>query len=225
MKKIVLFSIFFWLFEFVIEYYWLTRNNLQFSLVRSFALAGTTLIGMALFSSAIFKWFPRTAVHWRIRRYLGVAGFILIFFHVATAMKFIFNYDLKLVYYSFNPLVNPIIFGSIAYLIFFIMAITSTDWMVKKLTSRVWKFIHRFVYVAFLSSIFHFILMNPQTLNNPLGYLLYGIIGLAVFGQLFWFIKTASQKKFKSLGSIVGITLIFATLIIIYLIYKQYLIG
>lgn len=219
--KIALAVILFWLTEFAFEYFWLSQNNLQLSLIRSLALSGMTLISAALFSSAVFKWFPKTALHWRIRRYLGVSGFILIFFHVAMVMKFIFNYNLKLVYYSFNPLINPIIFGAIAYPIFFVMAATSTDWMVKKLTPRIWKFIHRFVYIAYISSIFHLILTNPKALNNPLGYLLYTITALTLFGQLFWFFKIASQKKFRSLGSIIGITMIFVTLIIAYLIYQK----
>lgn len=192
---VVFFVFFFWLFEFAIEYYWLTKNNIQLSLIRSFALSGTTIIGASLFSSSVFKWFPKTGVHWRIRRYLGVSGFVLIFFHVFTAMKFIFNFNVKAIYYSLNPFINPLIFGAIAYPIFFVMAITSTDWMVKKLTPRVWKFIHRFVYIAYMSTVFHFILTNPQALNNLLGYLLYAITTLALFGQLFWFFKIAGKKN------------------------------
>lgn len=185
----------FWLFEFVVEYWWLTDHSLRSALIRSFALAGETLIGLALFSSAIFKWFPRLAVHWRVRRYLGVSGFVLIFFHVAGVMQFIFHYDVSRVYYSLNPLENPLLFGVIAYPIFFIMAVTSTDWMVRRLTPRVWKFIHRLVYLAYISSIFHFLFTNPQALNNPLGYLLYAVTALALFGQVFWFFKIARQKK------------------------------
>src|SRR3989344_9092673 len=170
----------FWIATFTLEYFYLTKNSLQLSLIRSFAISGEILISLALFSSALFKWYPRLAVHWRIRRYLGVSGFILIFFHVATVMGFIFKYDLHRAYYTFNPLVNPIIFGTIAYIILFVMTITSTDWMVKKLTPRVWKFIHRFVYIAYISSLFHFIVINPQALNNFLGYILYLVTAITL---------------------------------------------
>lgn len=221
---IAIFSFIFWGIQFYYQYSVLTAKDLKIALIRSFALSGETLIGGALFSSAVFKWFPQTAVYWTIRRYLGISGFVFIFFHVAATMQFIFNYNLKSVYYSLNPLENPVVFGSIAYPIFFIMAATSTDWAVKKLTPRIWKTIHRLVYIAYVSSIFHFILINPRALNNPFGYILIAITILAIFGQLFWFIKIASQKKFRSLGSLVGVTLILATLIIVYLIYQQYLI-
>lgn len=206
----------FWIAIFACEYFFLTENHLQSSLIRSFAISGEMLIGLALFSSALFKWYPRLAVHWRIRRYLGVSGFILIFFHVTTVMQFIFRYDVKRIYYSFNPLINPLIFGTIAYIILFIMTITSTDWMVQRLTPRTWKFIHRFVYIAYISSIFHFIRTNPQALYNPLGYVLYFITALALFGQLFWFFKIAGKKKFRSYGSLVGIIIIILTFILIY---------
>ena len=131
-------------------------------------------------------------------------------------MGFIFKYDLHRAYYTFNPLVNPIIFGTIAYIILFVMTITSTDWMVKKLTPRVWKFIHRFVYIAYISSLFHFIVINPQALNNFLGYILYLVTAITLFGQLFWFFKRAGQKRFRSIGSLVGIIIIAITFILIY---------
>ncbi len=216
MIKFACLVLFFWFVTLTFEYFFLTNHHLELSLIRSFAISGEILIGLALFSSTLFKWHPRWGAYWRIRRYLGVSGFILIFFHVGTVMRFIFKYDLSRAFYSFNPLVNPIIFGAISYIILFIMAITSTDWMVKKLTPRIWKFIHRFVYIAYISSLFHFIVINPQALNNPLGYVLYLITAFVLFSQLFWFFKIASQKKFRSWGSAVGISLIILTLIMTY---------
>lgn len=210
-----------WVIELIIHYYFLTGKNMVVSLVRSLGITGSTLFAAALFSSAIFKWRPRLAIHWRIRRYLGVAGFVFIFFHVGTAMQFLFNYNLALVYYSLNPIENPVIFGSLAYPIFFIMTATSTDWAVRKLTPKVWKFIHRFVYVAYISSIFHFALMNPEALYNPLGYLLIALTACALFGQLFWFFKISSQKKFRSLGFYIGIAIILSTLLLLYLVLKS----
>lgn len=211
----------FWLIELAVEYLWLTPHNLRLSLIRSFGLAGETTIGLALFSSAIFKWFPKTALHWRVRRGLGVSGFVLVFFHVVTAAQFIFKGDLAAAYYSFNPLVNPVIFGAVAYVIFFAMAITSTDWMVRKLTPRVWKYIHRFVYIAYISSIFHWVRMNPAVLNNPLGYLLLAMTAAALFGQLFWFITVSAKNKFRSLGFFIGLSIIMVTLITVYLLWGR----
>src|SRR3989344_5036599 len=79
-------AILFWVLQFLYQYYFLVGEELSLALIRSFALTGTTLIGCALFSSAIFKWFPRTAQHWRFRRYFGVSGFGFISLHVLTVL-------------------------------------------------------------------------------------------------------------------------------------------
>jgi len=211
----------FWYFEFVYQYKVLIPGEFGGSLVRSFALAGATLFGCALFSSAIFRWFPRTARLWRFRRYMGVSGFIFTFFHVLSVYKYLFDFDVKAVYYTFNPIENPIIFGSIAFPIFFVLAATSTDWAVDKIGSKRWKFIHRFVYLAYVASIFHFITINPSLLKNPAGYLLLTMTALAGFGMLFWYVKTVLRRGWKIMGAWVGLALILGTAVLGYVVYRK----
>lgn len=206
-------AVLFWLLEFAAQFYWLVPDELGLSLVRSFSLSGATLIGGALFSSAVFKWNPRLAVHWRLRRYLGVSGFVFAALHVFSVFHFLFDYNLAAVYFSFNPFQNPVIFGSIAFPILFVMAVTSTDWAMNTLTPKVWKFIHRFVYLAYWGVVFHMLTMNPDAIKNLPGYVLLAITSLALFGELFWFVKIAGKKKFLSVGGAVGIAIILLYLL------------
>ncbi len=201
----------FWLLQLGVQYYWLTTGDAEAALLRSFALTGATLIGLALFSSALFKWVPRLAKHWRTRRHLGVSGAVFITFHVLWAYGVYYDFSLRSIYYSFNPLENPIIFGSIAYPILLVMALISSDWAMQKVTPKRWKFIHRFVYLAYWGAIFHFITINPAILLNPPGILLLLITCAAVFGQIFWYVRTVRQRGWKKLGSWVGLgfTLLF----------------
>jgi len=206
-------AIAFWFLEFLLQYYWLTPGfNSELSLIRSFSLTGATLIGLALSLSVIFRWAPHTAQYWRVRRYLGVSGAVFASLHAFSAQYLLFSFDLKLAYFSFNPIVNPIVFGTVGLFIFLVMAFTSSDWAVQKLTPRVWKFIHRFVYVAFLASVFHFLLMNPIALKNPPGYLLLAVSAFVLAGHLQLFIKTAWRRRFRSPGSWAGIAIIAGTL-------------
>ncbi len=202
------FAVLFWSIEFFLQYFWLSEKDFGSSFLRSCALTGMSLISAALFSSAIFRWFPKTAKYWRLRRHLGVAGFVFIAFHAWGVYHFIFDYQLKAIYFSWNPIKNPVVFGTAAFPIFFIMAATSTDWAMNKLTPKIWKFIHRFVYIAYLSAVFHVLTINPALLKNPPGYFMLGVTALAVFGELFWFFKTAAKKRFLSLGSLIGFLLI-----------------
>lgn len=221
MLKFATLAALFWLLEFAAQFFWLAKGELGGSLVRSFALAGATLVGSALFSSALFRFWPRLAVHWRIRRYLGVSGFIFIFLHVVSVYNYFFGWDILSAYYSLNPIENPIIFGSFAFPILFVMAATSTDWAVQKLTPKIWKIIHRFVYIAYIASVFHFMLINPVLLKNPPGYLLLAVTAAALLGQLYWYIITAYKRRFHSLGSFVGIGIIIMTIVIGILVYTQ----
>lgn len=207
----------FWFFEFLFQYRWASEGDIVGSFVRSFSLGGATLIGIALLLSSLFHWVPRWARYWRWRRYLGVGGVVLITLHAEVVIWKYFGYNVADIFISFNPFANPIIFGVVSYAILFAMAATSSDWAVQMLTPRRWKILHRFVYVAYISAIFHALLMAPERLNNLAGYILVAVTLCALFGQVFWFFKTAAKKRFRSLGTFVGLALIMGTLVLAYI--------
>ncbi len=209
-----------WALEFLFQYYLQSRGDIVSSLVRASSFAGATLIGLALSLSVIFRWFPRTARHWRKRRYLGVSGFVFAFMHALSVYYFYFHFDLGQIYFSLNPIENPIVFGTIALPIFMVMALTSSDWAVDKLTPRVWKNIHRLVYVGYLASVFHFITVKPDQLFVLPGYILLAVTAFVLFGHTQLFFKTAIKKRFRSLGSIVGLLIIASALAVAYLLYR-----
>jgi DMSO/TMAO reductase YedYZ heme-binding membrane subunit len=206
--------------QFLVQYLWLSKGILPVALVRSGAFAGASFIGLALFSSAIFKWYPRTARYWRIRRYLGVWGFIFTLIHILTILIFYVQGDISKLLFPLNPLENPRNFGLIAFVILFVMTLTSTDFAVAKLKPKVWKTIHRFIYPAYIALIFHFVLTGPDAMLTPPGYLLIAITFCAVFGQMFWFFKTALQRRFKSLGTFVGFSLIALSFLLLFLVFR-----
>ncbi len=215
--KFLLFSLAFWLLEFFYQYKGLVNGQLGIALIRSFALAGATYIGVALLTSSIFKFRPRLSRYWHLRRALGVMGFVFILFHVLSVIFVIDGGNLGGSVYSFNPLENPIIFGILAFPIFFVMAITSTDWAVAKLGYTRWKNIHRLVYLGYLSAVFHFLLVNPPLLKNIAGYLLLATTFIALAGELYWFLKIAKKNNFRTRETLVGILIILLYLALGYL--------
>lgn len=209
-------SFLFWIAELIYQYFTLPPEQQDHVFVTGSALTGITLIAAALFSSAVFKWFPRYARFWRARRYLGASGTLIISVHVVFAIIVHFDGSITDAFYSFNPILNPVIFGAIAYVILFAMLLTSTDWAMQVMGTW-WKFLHRFVYAAFAAAILHGYFMNPQPLFTPPGYLAIALTGLAVFGQLYWFFKTIARKHFRSLGTIVGFSIIIFFLVFLWL--------
>lgn len=210
----------FWLLQFAYQFFVLIPGELAGALVRSFALAGATLIGSALLLSIIFRFFPALADHWRVRRYLGVSGFILILGHVVSVFHFLFNWNVSAAYWSFNPFENPIIFGAIAFDLFLVMAVTSSDRIVDWLSYPRWKLLHRVAYFAWLAAVMHFIFINPPLLMQPFGYLLLTVTTLVLTGQLYWWIRIAGRRKFLTWGGLVGIIIISLYLVLGYTSYQ-----
>lgn len=188
---------------------------------RSLALSGATFIGFSLFSSLIFKWFPLTARFWPYRRALGVGGFVFGFLHVVVVFWAYFGFDLGTIYFSLNPLLNPIVFGTLSFLIFLVMTLTATDWAVAKLGGTRWKNIQRFVYPAFLFLVFHFLLMVPNLTNFWPGLILVLTTMAVLFGEVYWWFRISARMKFQSRGTLVGILMIVAYLIFGYLAFGR----
>ncbi|GEM_PF-144320 len=202
-----------WIAELFTQRAAFVRSPLSYHMLTASAYTGATLISMALFCSAIFLWFPRTAGWWRLRRTFGVSGVVFICLHVTLVWATVLKWDLNNYLFSYNPIENPMLFGSLAFPIFLAMTLTSTDWAVKKLTFKRWKFLHRFVYLAFPLMILHYVGMKPDLLKSWPGIVLISTSGLALFGQLYWFVRTTMQRGFKK-STVVGLVLIlgFATL-------------
>ena len=205
----------FFVSEIAYQYYVLTAQEISISIVRGAALAGATMIAAALFSSALFRWIPRWAQYWHIRRYLGVAGALSIIVHVLSVSYYYLDFNYSILFFTFNPIENPALFGVIGFLIIFAMFLTSNDKAMRML-GRNWKRLHRFVYAAFAAVILHFVFIRPGNLTNLPGYFLVTMTVLAVLGQLYWFFKVISQKHFRSLGTVVGFVIIITFLILLW---------
>lgn len=202
----------FWLLEFAYQYYVLVPGELHGSLVRSFALAGATLIGVALAIGPLAVLRP----DWNFveyRRTFGVAGFTLIVLHVASVTYF-FKLGPSEVFWDFNPFKNPLLFGVLAFPIFTLLYVTSTDWAVAKLGFRQWKVLHRLVYGAYVLSVLHFTQINPQLLYNPVGYLLLAVTAAALLLELAAFgVKVRSGRAGK--GAYLGAAVIAVALVLL----------
>lgn len=89
----------------------------------------------------------------RYRRFLGLTAFWYALLHLLIYL--VFHAGLSWSWIRLDLLERPYIYiGVLAILILFILAITSTKKMMRKLGKR-WKVIHRFIYLAALAVIAH----------------------------------------------------------------------
>lgn len=203
-----------WVLELLWQLYVEGTEPWGLALLRSYAFTGATVIGLALSASTLFKWRPRLAAYWRVRRYLGVGGFVAIVLHVLTVYNVIYDWQILSVYQPLNPLLNPVVFGSFAFPIFLAMALTSSDRALTWMGSRNWKRLHRLVYIGYPLAILHFAFVSPSAIKTAPGVLLIAVTVFAVFGQIFWWLRTIARKKFKTPATVVGagIVLVFGIL-------------
>ncbi len=122
----------------------------------------------------------------RIRRTLGVYAFFYASLHFLTFIGLDFGFDLDLI--IMGILEKPFaILGFSAFLMLFLLAITSTNGWKKRLGKN-WKKIHWLIYLAAPLVIVHFLWASKQNYGEPLLY------GAVVALLLLWRVVNYAQK-------------------------------
>lgn len=118
------------------------------------------------------------------RRYLGILSGLILVIHIFMyfAME---SFEPQAVEQIFSK--TYLTFGSLAFLIIFALAITSNDFSVRKLKIKVWKRLHRFIYLASLLFSIHILLIEKTDLVKY-GILLGGLWVLQTIRFVFSFL-------------------------------------
>lgn len=160
----------------VVEYWWVTsfvEKPLQnLALTQTYALTAATYLYFAILAGPLsftFKWIPFRWHYIKARRAIGVSTFYFALLHAYRG----FYGEIG----GFSGVVNQPVFyiiaitlSSIALFILFLMAATSFDYMVSKLTFPLWKKLHRFVYIASIFVLIHALLIGShfRDLKGPI---------------------------------------------------------
>src|SRR3989344_8952289 len=214
--KSILLGLVFWILQYAYQYFFIDDEP-TLAIIRSSAFTGATLIGIALIIGPLQKLWP-SKNYIKHRRTLGVLGFTFILAHYFAVMAYVFNFNLQAILLGgTNPYVNPVIFGLIAFWIYIPLYLTSTDWATQKLGYNKWKMIHRLVYFAWIVSVLHFILINPEALFNLSGYILMIVTALVFILEISAFIKHAKSRGGK--GRYIGLFIIIIGALLFYTAY------
>lgn len=117
--------------------------------------------------------FPHTAIiRWlvRNRRFLGVAAFVYTLLHTVF---YILEYPMAKLYDEFFEV--AILTGWIAFFVFVPLAVTSTDWAVRKMGKN-WKKLQRWVYLAGVMAFIHWALLGLAGDHQSMGAALFHFI-------------------------------------------------
>lgn len=137
-------------------------------LTRNYGLTALFLFFVVLAPGLLEVYFPRFFLNPLLNRSRRAVGISLFFFALLHSLiGFFFNLGGNLfafVYLNISEQFS-LILGTVALLISAALAMTSFDWMVQKLTFRIWKKLHRLVYPAVFLVLFHTFLIGSHFTN------------------------------------------------------------
>lgn len=129
-----------------------------------------------------------TGLNWlvRFRRMLGVFAFFYGLLHLLTYVAFDRFFRLATIP---SDIANRrfIAVGMAAFLLMLPLAITSTDWMIKRLGGKRWALLHRAVYVAAILGALHYYMLVKSDLRLPLtfAFVLAVLLGFRIFAKYY----------------------------------------
>jgi len=160
------------------------------------------LIYFALLASpltAVFPGFRYREQYIFARRGIGVAGFYFAVLHTALAFFGQLGGFTGVKYYTTTYSVS-ISLGTLALVVLLIMALTSFDGIIRAMSYRRWKLMHRSVYIAGLAIIVHFALIGSQYMNGVdaffiITYLLIALLLVLEVLRFRIYLKKRREKK------------------------------
>lgn len=124
---------------------------------------------VALWMSPLRVFFPQAKplkLLLRHRRMIGVACFVYALLHLIIHLL-----DARTVAEMLETFTRPFILsGTVAFVILFALALTSTNWAIKKMGGKKWKNLHRLVYLAAFLVFLHMILKEKSNVLVTLAY-------------------------------------------------------
>lgn len=171
-------------------YFWITNTILEsglqiIRLTQTYALTAVSFLYLALIIGPVvytFRFLPFRGQITKARRAIGVSVFYFSILHVYFSFFKLLGGFSGLPFLPSNYLL-AIALSFTALIILFLMAITSFDAMVEKLTFPRWKLLHRFVYLASIFILIHALMLGThfQDLSSTIPQ----IFSVALFFLLF----------------------------------------
>lgn len=154
----------------------------SYTLLYFFAFISLEFLYFALFVGPLVRVFPTLTINQRYlkaRRALGVSACYFAILHVRFAL---FDYlgGLEWLWGLDARYQGALVLSLFSLFILFLLAITSFDYVIAKLTFKRWKYLHRFVYIAGLGILIHAFLIGQhfQNWSSPIPYIALSQLGI-----------------------------------------------
>ncbi|MGP8252295.1 MAG: sulfite oxidase heme-binding subunit YedZ [Terracidiphilus sp.] len=118
-------------------------------------LATLRLLAITLAISPVRKLAPRLGWLIRFRRLLGLFAFFYATLHMLTWVALYSGFDVHAMLIDVTKR-RFIMAGAAAYLLLLPLALTSTNWAIRKLGGKNWNRLHKLIYVAAICGVVHY---------------------------------------------------------------------
>jgi sulfoxide reductase heme-binding subunit YedZ len=125
------------------------------------------LLILSLAITPLRKLFPRLSWLIKFRRLLGLLAFFYATVHMLTWVALYSNFDVKAMLDDIAKR-KFITMGVAAWLLLVPLALTSTNWAIRKLGGKNWNRLHKLVYVAATCGVIHYWWQVKQGVLSPL---------------------------------------------------------
>jgi sulfoxide reductase heme-binding subunit YedZ len=129
--------------------------------------AAITLLVLSLAVTPLKIWFGWKQFH-PLRKILGLYAFFYVAIHLLIFVWLDYGLDLELILEATFEKQYALV-GFVAFLILLPLAITSTRWAMRKLGKN-WTRLHRWVYLAGILAVVHYLLLVKNAYTSPLIY-------------------------------------------------------
>ncbi len=129
--------------------------------------AAITLLVLSLAVTPLKIWFGWKQIH-PLRKILGLYAFLYVAIHLLIFVWLDYGLDLELILEATFEKQYALV-GFVAFLILLPLAITSTRWAMRKMGKN-WTRLHRWVYLAGILAVVHYLLLVKNAYSSPLIY-------------------------------------------------------
>ncbi len=195
LEKIIVYTMPVWLSVIILL---LADRATPHGLNRVFALSGLMIVGLTFIIGPLAKYskrINRLKIH---RRYLGVAGFVVLLLHSIISFWLFYSLDLTLMFNLANPLLSAALSGTMCFLIYLAMSITSTT-AAMRMMGRNWKLLQNTGYLAMAFSMTHFawtqLGLHGVLATNLIAWIVFFFGILVIAARLFVYFASMRKQK------------------------------
>jgi methionine sulfoxide reductase heme-binding subunit len=129
-------------------------------IIKTSGLMAISLLALTLVVGPLARFIPSLDVLKAHRKFWGICSFFFLAVHVSMVVIYYMQSNVLAIFDSTSPKYEGIILGFLAFLVMFVVTLSSTHAVISKLDPRLWKAVQMTSYIALILAVLHFYLVE-----------------------------------------------------------------